>query len=270
MIHLFMILILLVINYVLLLSLLCVLVSKGIIDLHGGVIGMHSNENGPGSLFFIEIPILRSSMNQVDVHEDVKGQDSQLVTQRSNMHSIMTGLTASSASVKPCSDEETLRAFEQKMDDNRGVTNTSVLDTTAQSRQLLMDVAVTDRSTRTLIVDDAASNRKMLSRLLSRYDYVIDEASDGLEALSRIRESLRDALPLYDVIIMDFVMPNMDGPTATREIRALGYSGIIIGVTGNALAEDVDLFLSSGANKVLPKPVQMEDLMDILGGIDEN
>ena len=230
---------------------------------------MHSNENGAGSLFFIEIPILRSSINQVNVHDDVRGQDRQLDTQRSNMHSMLTGLTASSASVKPCCDDETLREFEVNMDDNRGVVSTAVFNTMAQSRQLLMDVAVTDRSIRTLIVDDATSNRKMLSRLLSKYDYVIDEASDGLEALSRIRESLRNALPLYDVIIMDYVMPNTDGPTATREIRALGYSGIIIGVSGNALAEDVDLFLSSGANKVLPKPVQMEDLMDILGGMDE-
>ena len=59
----------------------------------------------------------------------------------------------------------------------------------------------------------------------------------------------------YRVITMDFQMPNMDGPTATRIIREMGYRGPIIGVTGNALRTDTELFMASGANKVLTKPV---------------
>ena len=117
-----------------------------------------------------------------------------------------------------------------------------------------------------MIVDDSLSNRKMMSRLLAKRHFQVDEAPDGLEALSRVRSSFADKTPLYDVIIMDFVMPNMDGPTATREIRALGYSGIIVGVTGNALAEDIDLFILSGANRVLPKPLEIEDFMNTLEG----
>ena len=58
----------------------------------------------------------------------------------------------------------------------------------------------------------------------------------------------------YDVILMDFVMPNMDGPTATKMIRDLGYSGYIFGVTGNALDSDVNYFLAQGADSVLAKP----------------
>ena len=53
---------------------------------------------------------------------------------------------------------------------------------------------------------------------------------------------------------MDFVMPNMDGPTATKAIRHLGYRGPIFGVTGNALDSDVNYFVRSGANGVLAKP----------------
>ena len=58
----------------------------------------------------------------------------------------------------------------------------------------------------------------------------------------------------YSAILMDFVMPNMDGPTATKEIRALGYTAPIYGVTGNTLDTDVEFFIESGADKVLPKP----------------
>lgn len=46
----------------------------------------------------------------------------------------------------------------------------------------------------------------------------------------------------YDAILMDFVMPRMDGPSAAKAIRHLGYAGPIIGVTGNALQSDVDWF----------------------------
>jgi CheY-like chemotaxis protein len=59
----------------------------------------------------------------------------------------------------------------------------------------------------------------------------------------------------YDVILMDFVMPCMDGPTATYHIRNTGYKGLIIGVTGNTMQFDVDHFIEKGANSVLPKPV---------------
>jgi CheY-like chemotaxis protein len=45
-------------------------------------------------------------------------------------------------------------------------------------------------------------------------------------------------------------MPIKDGPTATAELRAKGYTGAIFGVTGNGMASDVEYFLSSGADKV--------------------
>jgi hypothetical protein len=48
--------------------------------------------------------------------------------------------------------------------------------------------------------------------------------------------------------------PNMEGPTATRVIRALGYTAPIFGLTGNALDSDVQYFLKQGADRVIPKP----------------
>jgi CheY-like chemotaxis protein len=63
----------------------------------------------------------------------------------------------------------------------------------------------------------------------------------------------------YDVILMDFVMPVMDGPTATKAIRALGFTGPIIGLTGNAMDSDLKLFRAQGATDVLTKPMKIED-----------
>ena len=63
---------------------------------------------------------------------------------------------------------------------------------------------------------------------------------------------------------MDYQMPHMDGPTAIRRIRELGYQGKIVGLTGNILGSEIETMQSSGANRVLSKPVkhaQLESLM---------
>ena len=110
--------------------------------------------------------------------------------------------------------------------------------------------------TRVLIVDDVVMNRKMLRRVLDNRFDVIDEAEDGQKAVEIIAKSLEGGEAfLYDVITMDYQMPVMDGVTATRRIRSLGFSGKIIAVTGNALEEDVLTFKASGADAVLMKPL---------------
>jgi len=109
---------------------------------------------------------------------------------------------------------------------------------------------------RVLVVDDASSNRKMLCRLLNRLCVNRDEAEDGEDALEKVRQSLSNG-NRYDVIFMDFVMPNKDGPTATKELREMGYKGLIMGITGNALAGDIEKFRKSGADCVLTKPIDM-------------
>jgi CheY-like chemotaxis protein len=111
-----------------------------------------------------------------------------------------------------------------------------------------------------LIVDDASTNRKMLKRLLDDRIENILEADDGNIAVDIMKDMINsNELPI-DIILMDFVMPNMSGPDATRIIRELGYNGIIIGVTGNNLPCDIEHFKLAGANDVLAKPLNMEKL----------
>ena len=122
-----------------------------------------------------------------------------------------------------------------------------------------------------LIVDDAPLNRKMMRRILeSRFDSLA-EAENGQQALDMVRASLEQGEDArYDVITMDYQMPVMDGVTATRRIRQLGYTGQIIGVTGNSLGEDVNTFLSSGANVVLTKPFTIAAFYEYLRSITSN
>jgi CheY-like chemotaxis protein len=112
-----------------------------------------------------------------------------------------------------------------------------------------------------LIVDDSNLNRKMLCKLFRTLGHVIDEAEDGLLAIEKVKAimspSEQENKLFYDIILIDFVMPNMNGPSATRVIRALGYTAPIFGLTGNALDSDIKCFLENGADRVMAKPFNM-------------
>jgi len=120
---------------------------------------------------------------------------------------------------------------------------------------------------RVLVVDDAVSNRKMLCRVIRNRCSVIVEADNGLNAVDMVKASLAASGSLatnsctcqpFDLIIMDFIMPVMDGPTAIKEIRGLGYTGLILGLTGNVLDSDKNLMVKNGANFVLTKPFELD------------
>jgi CheY-like chemotaxis protein len=116
------------------------------------------------------------------------------------------------------------------------------------------------KTLRVLVVDDAVLNRKLLSRLLQNRGHVCDLAENGQEAVDLVHQSMTDGRP-YDCILLDGVMPVMDGPTAATHIRLdLGCDTFIVGITGNVMPEDIDHFKHCGANGVLPKPVKLHDL----------
>jgi CheY-like chemotaxis protein len=95
----------------------------------------------------------------------------------------------------------------------------------------------------------------MLMRTLKANGHTGEEAEDGQIAVDKVKEK---GLTTYDAILMDFVMPVMDGPDATKAIRELGYTGPIIGCTGNTLDMDLDRFKESGCDRVIGKPFEPE------------
>jgi signal transduction histidine kinase/ActR/RegA family two-component response regulator len=115
---------------------------------------------------------------------------------------------------------------------------------------------------RILVVDDASTNRKLLSRLMTNRGHHSDMAEDGEVALAMVKEAILDENP-YDTILLDYEMPVMNGPTTAKELRAMGCDVFIVGVTGNMLAEDVTYFQSCGADAVLGKPINIASLDEI-------
>lgn len=112
---------------------------------------------------------------------------------------------------------------------------------------------------RILVVDDAPMNRKLLTRLLMKRGHDVDMAEDGLQAYEKVVADMNEG-KRYDTILMDFQMPTMDGPTATQKIRSAGCDSFIVGITGNVLPQDVEHFKNCGADGVLGKPFQVEEL----------
>ncbi len=111
-----------------------------------------------------------------------------------------------------------------------------------------------------LIVDDTASNRKMLCRLLSQMGCSTQEAKDGTEFVDLMKSFGPEAVP-YDLVILDYEMPLMTGPVAVQLLRGLGFRTVVIGMTGNILPGDMQYFISCGADDVLPKPCVLSALV---------
>ncbi|MBK7045285.1 MAG: response regulator [bacterium] len=111
-----------------------------------------------------------------------------------------------------------------------------------------------------LLVDDNLINRKVALGHLQRLGCTAASASDGKEALAAFR---RDR---HDVILMDCMMPVMDGYEATRRLRRLegGDRVHVIAMTANALEGDRERCLEAGMDDYVPKPIRKEALLAAL------
>jgi CheY-like chemotaxis protein len=115
---------------------------------------------------------------------------------------------------------------------------------------------------RLLVVDDNEVNRELICALLSPFGVEIETAADGVEAIEAV------ARAPFDLILMDVQMPNMDGLTATRRLRALTPPGAvrtpIIAMTANVLDEQVNRCLDAGMDDHLGKPVSPQKLLEAI------
>ena len=114
---------------------------------------------------------------------------------------------------------------------------------------------------RVLVAEDNENNQIVIRDLLQAQGAKVEIAVDGLDTLTSIVANGQ-----YDVILMDWQMPNMDGLEATREIRQIvGFQHIpIIALTANATAADRDTCLAAGMDAHLAKPVDARELVATL------
>jgi CheY-like chemotaxis protein/anti-sigma regulatory factor (Ser/Thr protein kinase) len=109
-----------------------------------------------------------------------------------------------------------------------------------------------------LVVDDSPDNQILFQLILAKAGATIDIAVDGLDGVSLALTKL------YDVVLMDVQMPRMDGYQATKELRSKGYTVPIVALTAHAMNEEKERAAQSGFTEFLSKPVQRDELLDLL------
>ncbi|MBQ7765957.1 MAG: response regulator [Lachnospiraceae bacterium] len=114
-----------------------------------------------------------------------------------------------------------------------------------------------------LLVDDNTMNRKVAAAMLKKYGFKLAEADSGQAAIERVKRVA------YDLILMDHMMPEMDGVEATRILRnECGENGkktVIIALTANALQGAREMYLENGFDDFLSKPFDRSQLHTLLG-----
>ena len=120
---------------------------------------------------------------------------------------------------------------------------------------------------RALVVDDSRSMRAIIGKILNELRFDVEEAASGQEALDRLRKP-----PAFDLILLDWNMPHMDGYELLSRIR--GEPSIedvpVMMVTTESELSQVEVALEGGANEYLMKPFDRQALLQklLLLGID--
>lgn len=109
-----------------------------------------------------------------------------------------------------------------------------------------------------LLVEDDATCRMIASRLLKVFGCSFEIAHDGAEAVHKMN------LDKYDLVLMDIVMPNMDGVSATSHIRQFDANTPVISMTSNTTRDDCLKYIENGMNDILPKPFSRDALLEVL------
>ena len=117
------------------------------------------------------------------------------------------------------------------------------------------------------MAEDNDLNAELATIMLEDAGMTVTRASDGKEVVNLFKNHPRGT---YDLILMDIMMPNMDGHQAAKAIRALGIERSdavtipIIALSANAFIDDIQESLNSGMNDHISKPINMEELIDTI------
>lgn len=121
-----------------------------------------------------------------------------------------------------------------------------------------------NRMRRALIIDDSVVTRRTLSRMLNKLGFAVTEAVNGMDGLKHLQDSL------FDLVLVDFLMPVMDGPDCVQQYRQFELSRrpwfdqYIVGISSHASTTDVERGIKVGMNDFRPKPITMKDLEEMV------
>jgi len=267
-------------------------ISKKIVDLHGGSLSAYSAGEGSGSTFTLTIPLctnrpveprnsslIYTRFPSVVVRTLPGMQPEARVHPRAEPRAV-TGMSAEGATqpthlVATLGDvlPENLNSNSVRVPEGLYISRMLVVDDSEVGREMLERLVrsrcgVCDlagdgadallKVSQSLESDDAMRTRQsgLIGDVVTARQSILTDNGDRMRQslLADVRMSIFSSS--YDVVLMDYHMPNVDGPTAARGMRDLGYSGLIIGLTGGT-EEEMNVFLSHGADHVLKQPLEV-------------
>ena len=116
-------------------------------------------------------------------------------------------------------------------------------------------------TSRVLLAEDNSFNQQLIVLMLRKTGAEVAVAENGQLAVEQARTAKKQGKP-FDVILMDMMMPVMDGYEATRSLRSEGYEGPIIALTANAMTGDEEKCLDAGCDDYLSKPIDRAALLE--------
>lgn len=225
-------------------------VSKQLVELHGGEIGLESS-SGAGSTFYFSLPIKQANATSLEQMEGAKADGAEdlesSVKSKWFSRDKKEDVKKEGASTASSSDEKT-------KDKNRDDKTVQI----SEGRSLKSAVNNNGKKYRILIVDDEPVNRMVLIGFLGTLSAEIEECGSGIEALGLLSEGKQ-----YDLILLDVMMPKMSGYEVCEKIR-LSYSLKelpVIFLTAKSQLKDMERGYDSGANDFLYKPVVREEFI---------
>ena len=121
--------------------------------------------------------------------------------------------------------------------------------------------------TRLLVADDSETVLLMLQRRLEMEGYEVVTATDGFEALDRLREAGKNE---PDVILLDAMMPKMSGTEVLEQLRESGSKIPVLMISAHLDAQEPDRMRSLGADDCIPKPFEWDDLIEKIEELAKN
>jgi CheY-like chemotaxis protein len=144
-----------------------------------------------------------------------------------------------------------------------------VADLPAEQQQLLKKARNRDATLegrRILVVEDDIRNVYSLTSIFEPRGALVQIARNGRESLAALEAAQQDPAKAIDLVLMDVMMPEMDGLTATREIRKQPrwQKLPVIMLTAKAMKDDQERCLEAGANDYMAKPLDVEQLLSLV------
>ncbi|MCL2189593.1 MAG: response regulator [Defluviitaleaceae bacterium] len=110
-----------------------------------------------------------------------------------------------------------------------------------------------------LVVDDVEINLEVAAGIMEPYGMTIETALSGEEAIRKVETG-----STYDIIFMDYMMPDMNGVEVTKYLRASGYTSPIVALTADTVTSSAEVYIQNGFNDFITKPIDINQVNNVL------